>query len=236
MGEIVGNPWIVGLGAGVVSGLVVHLILRLLFSRGENTAYRRNVAFANREVLVALRPSISEGAPLSEDVIRLLIEATARRFSVHSKDMYGIKEVCEDLIKEIMDSSFINSKIKQDYCKSITEVYAFSQNERFVKEIEKYGTGGVVPRYLDISDPAMLVSMLGGVVFGLIAFYIFIFNQPVINSVRSASVIIAIMVVVSAIFIFIIYMIYKSTILRVGKITVVTDKGNPSVEPNGKAE
>lgn len=110
------NPWIVSLGVGIPSGLIVNFLTRRLFSRKDRREYNQNVLSANREIVYALRPGISEGHIADRYVVERLIRATARKYSVAETDLNDPIQVGEELMKEIMDSSFISSKTKREYC------------------------------------------------------------------------------------------------------------------------
>lgn len=114
--EFLDNPWIVGIGGGVVSGLLVTFISRKFFASRDQREYTQKVIGANREVVYALRPGISEGLVPTEEVLNALVGATARKFSVDQNDLYQPPEIAQELIKEVMDSSFISSGTKEDYC------------------------------------------------------------------------------------------------------------------------
>jgi hypothetical protein len=116
------NPWVIGIGGGVLSGIVVTLLSRFLLSRRENREYLQRVASANREVVYAVRPGISEGVLPGADVVDALIEATARRHAVEKKDLFSSSEVAQELIKEVMDSSFISAKTKDEYCRQLNSL------------------------------------------------------------------------------------------------------------------
>src|SRR5207248_6132388 len=113
------NPWVIGIGGGILSGILVTLVSRFLFEKRDNKEYAQKVAGVNREILYAIRPSIPEGALPSLDVVESLISSTARRYGVDRKDVYGPTAIADELIKEVMDSSFISSKIKAEFCNSI---------------------------------------------------------------------------------------------------------------------
>jgi len=74
--QILNNPWVIGIGGGVISGFVVMLITRHLFSRRDNREYNQRVVTANQEVIYAIRPGISEGVIPSQNVVASLIDAT----------------------------------------------------------------------------------------------------------------------------------------------------------------
>lgn len=126
--EIFNNPWVVGIGGGILSGLIVTLITRYLFSKKDNSEYAQKVETVNREVVYALRPGISEGHIPDSEVLTSLINATARKYKVERNDVFQAKQIAEELIKEIMDSSFISSETKKSYCETLAHLVS-SQHE-----------------------------------------------------------------------------------------------------------
>lgn len=116
------NPWVVGIGAGVLSSLVVAIITRQIFSRRDNREYLRRIAQANQEVLYAVRPGISEGIIPRNDVLQRLAAATARRYGVERSDLFDLDEFASELTKEVMDSSFISASIKEEFCEKLAAI------------------------------------------------------------------------------------------------------------------
>lgn len=110
------NPWVVGIGGGILSGLLVTFVSRAIFSRRDRREYAQKCHSANREVIYALRPGISEGHVPDRVIVGALTNATARKYSVDASDLFGAAEVAEELTKEIMDSSFISASTKKKYC------------------------------------------------------------------------------------------------------------------------
>lgn len=109
------NPWVVGIGGGILSGLAVTLLSRIILSRKDRGEYAQKLQSANREIIYALRPGISESLVPERRVVESLINATARKYTVEKDDLHGPDEIREELTKEIMDSSFISAKTKQEY-------------------------------------------------------------------------------------------------------------------------
>lgn len=120
--EIFNNAWVVGIGGGIFSGLIVTLITRYIFSKKDDKEYSQKVSVVNKEVVYALRPGISEGHIPDNEVLSSLINATARKYKVERSDAYQAKQIAEELIKEIMDSSFISSETKKKYCETLAHL------------------------------------------------------------------------------------------------------------------
>jgi hypothetical protein len=116
------NPWFVGIGGGILSGLAATLISRLIFSKRDNREYAQKVAATNREVIYSLRPGISEGVIPASNIVEALIAATCRKYGVSEKDAYDIFDISEELIKEVMDSSFISSATKIEFCDKLLKL------------------------------------------------------------------------------------------------------------------
>lgn len=110
------NPWLVGIIGGIPSGLLVNWVSGYLLGKRENREYLQKVIGANREVIVAIRPGIAEGHVPSRDILGALANATARRYGVDAGDLYTPEQIAEELVKEVMDSSFISSTQKAEYC------------------------------------------------------------------------------------------------------------------------
>ena len=113
------HPWVIGIGGGILSGLVVTFVSRIILSRRDRGEYTQKLHVANREIIYALRPGISEGQVPDRKVVLSLINATARKYSVDTGSLLTPEKIGEELIKEIMDSSFISAGTKQEYCKQL---------------------------------------------------------------------------------------------------------------------
>ena len=116
------SPWFVGIGGGILSGIIVAYISRFIFSKRDGREYAQKLSQANHEVLYAVRPGISEGVIPTSVVLKMLIEATARKYSIDMSDMYDLSDISSELIKEVMDSSFISASSKHDFCGKLTAI------------------------------------------------------------------------------------------------------------------
>lgn len=129
--DIINNQWVAGIGAGIISGLVVFWITRYFFSKRDNREYFQKVAAANREVLYAIRPGISEGVMPSEAILKRLVMATARKYNIKEKSMFTTSEISSELIKEVMDSAFISTNSKIDFCNKLSSL----SSDKFEKSL-----------------------------------------------------------------------------------------------------
>ncbi|WP_036551550.1 hypothetical protein [Neptunomonas japonica] len=119
MEDLLNNGWVIGIGGGVLSGLIVAWLTRALFSKKDLRELAINISAGNKEILYAIRPDISEDSLPSAEVIDALKNATARKYKLEPERLHGTTQIVEELIKEIMDSSFISSIAKKEYCESL---------------------------------------------------------------------------------------------------------------------
>lgn len=110
------NSWIIGIGGGIISGLIVFFITNKIFTRKENKEYRQKIEMANKELLYSIRPLIVSQKIPSKDLIDSIVFSTARKYSIEMEDLYEDYELAEDLTKEILDNPFLNSESKLKYC------------------------------------------------------------------------------------------------------------------------
>jgi len=129
MEDLLNNGWVVGIGGGVLSGLIVAWLTRTLFSKRDLRELAINISSANKEILYAIRPEISENSLPSIEVIDALKNATARKYKIEPERLHGTTQIVEELIKEIMDSSFISSSAKREYCESLKTLIPVSTGE-----------------------------------------------------------------------------------------------------------
>ena len=116
------NPWVIGVGGGVISGLLVTLITRYLFSRREQREYRQKVETANNEIIYAIRPAIAEKVIPSSAMLEALFSATARKYGVNSADLLSRVGLANELMKEVMDNTFLSSQQKVEFCELLIGV------------------------------------------------------------------------------------------------------------------
>jgi len=116
------NPWFVGIVGGVLSGVAATWISRVIFSKRDSREYAQKVAAVNREVIYSVRPGISEGSIPAPAVLQALVAATCRKYGTTEKDAFNVHQISEELMKEVMDSSFISSATKQDYCTKLLQM------------------------------------------------------------------------------------------------------------------
>lgn len=113
------DPWVIGIGGGILSGLIVTGVSRWLFSGRDRRELSAKITSANREVVYSIRQGIPEDRVPTREIVEALISSTARKYSIPPTELNQPEEVAADLVKEVMDSSFISAEKKEQYCASL---------------------------------------------------------------------------------------------------------------------
>lgn len=113
------NPWVLAIVPSIISGVLVNLISRSLWSRRDNKELRQKIDQANSEVLYALRPSVAEGSMPSNEILDALINGTARKYYLEPGNLMKVSEFADELVKEVMDSTFLSHEQKIKYASEV---------------------------------------------------------------------------------------------------------------------
>lgn len=119
---IINNPWVSGIGGGVISGFLVYFITSGLLSRKENKEYSQKVKTANNELLYAIRPLIAQKQIPSKIILESVITSTARKYEVNKEDLLTIGLLTDDLIREVAENAFLDSHQKMEFCEKINSL------------------------------------------------------------------------------------------------------------------
>ena len=103
------NQWVVGIGGGIVSGIIVYFITNWLYKRKDNSKYLEQIENANLDIIRTLKPYVAEKGLPSKEVIDAIIVSTARKHKVKSEELYSIRIICEELIREIIENAYVSS-------------------------------------------------------------------------------------------------------------------------------
>ena len=135
------NEWFTGIVCGIISGIVVYWITTRVYSRKQDKEYQQRVKAANNEILYTIRPLIVSRTLPSESVWISLIQATSRKYKVSVDDLYSIRSMRNDLVKEVLDNSFLDSKQKGEYTNLLEsfniDVHKEKISEDVAREVEK---------------------------------------------------------------------------------------------------
>lgn len=146
MSDLLNNPWAIGVGGGVISGVIVFLITSKLFTKRDDKEYLQKLNIANKEILYSIRPLIVGQKVPDKSIVDSIIFSTAKKYSVKIIDLYNNTDIAEDLTKEILDNSFLDSDSKLKYCEFTAQL-----RDLDVKQMQREGKREVI--YLEGTKP-----------------------------------------------------------------------------------
>lgn len=165
------NNWIVGILSGILSGLGTQFIL----SRFNNYRKLKQMLEANKVLIEILKPYIAEKGLPSKSVIKSLIESIARKYNIKRENMYSIDDICEELIREVMEDIYLPIENKYEYIEQL-QIYkgssSDSDNKNSLKEIiitERYKSNDI--KRLSLINASICIFITIGTLFTKENFY-----------------------------------------------------------------
>lgn len=126
------NSWVVGIGGGIISGIIVYIITNWMYKRKDNSKYLEQINRANTDIIHALKPYVAEKGLPEKEIVDAIIVSTARKYKVKSEELYSIRIICEELIREIVENVYVSVEKKQEYSTQLTE-YLHKLNKEQIK-------------------------------------------------------------------------------------------------------
>lgn len=124
---VFGSTLFAAIAGGVLSGVAVVWISFVVLAKRERSDYARRVAAVNREVMASASHGLVQGHIPSTDVLSALIASTCRKHEVALADAFDIHTLSEELVKVVMDSSFIEPAAKQECCNKLLALQQLAQ-------------------------------------------------------------------------------------------------------------
>ena len=75
------NPWVVGIGGGIVSGIIVYFITSWLYKRKDNSKYLEQISRANLDIIQALKPYVAERGLPEKEIVDAIADVSAKQIT-----------------------------------------------------------------------------------------------------------------------------------------------------------
>lgn len=135
------DQWFVSIGGGIIVFFITNGISQWFLKRKDNSKYMEQISNANADIIRTLKPYIAEKGLPDKEIIDAIIVSTARKHNVKSDELYSIRIICEELIREIIENSYVSSDKKQEYTAQLTDylrkLNAEQHKSILVTDIEK---------------------------------------------------------------------------------------------------
>ena len=136
--NIFSNQWVVNIGTGLIVYIVSAIISKAFFSKAADKERQKRIENANIDVIRILKPYVLKTGILNTNTILSVIESIARKYDLKGKEVYSIKEICEELTREILENPYLDSDKKSEYLQYLNRLINESIKENNVGMADLY--------------------------------------------------------------------------------------------------
>ena len=165
--SIFSNEWFTGIVCGIISGIVVYWITTLIYTRKQDKEYQQRVKAANNEIMYTIRPLIVNRALPSGNVWSSLIQATSRKYQVSLDDLYSVGSIRNDLVKDVLDNPFLDTKQKEEYTTLLESFDIVFHKEDVSEEVEKEVEKAKKSNQIKTDLYSLFISVTAGIAAGV---------------------------------------------------------------------
>ena len=119
--EFLQNEWVIGIGTGTISGIILLYVSQWLVNKAGSAEYIEKIKNANKEVIAIITPYVADMGLPEEQVFDATINSIARKYNIHRSEMYSIEFYCEELIGNIIRDDYISNSQKEKYTKELAQ-------------------------------------------------------------------------------------------------------------------
>lgn len=186
MFDFLQNSWVVGIGGGIISGIIVYLFTNWLYKRKDNSKYLEQINRANADIIHALKPYVAEKGLPEKEIVDAIIVSTARKYQVKSEELYSIRIICEELIREIVENAYVSSEKKQEYSLQLKNYLHTLKDEKLrsylISDIEKEIKVTNIYKETNYRNKiATMISMMLSIMAGALTILAFLFTSDGIS-------------------------------------------------------
>lgn len=111
MKEFLSNSWVVS----IISGIIVFLLTNTIIMIQNRRKHKKQISDANTMVLNRLRGYVVDNGLPQKDIINAVKSSTSREYNIKYDELLTIKELCEELITDIISNIYISNDNKVKY-------------------------------------------------------------------------------------------------------------------------
>lgn len=125
---IINNPWVIGIGGGIISSLIVFFVTQYISRKRGKREYIQKIEIANNDILYFIRPLIIDKKIPTMEIISAIRFSTAKKYGIKEEDLYNETSLYNDLVTEIMANSFLSAEQKLEFCDLLKQMKSSSYN------------------------------------------------------------------------------------------------------------
>ena len=117
MKEFLSNSWVVS----IISGILVFFVTNFFVILKSKRESRKQIYDANTRVLNHIRGYVVDNGLPSQIIIESVKKSIAREYNIKYNDLLSTKELCEELIKDIIGNIYISNDNRKIYINMLEE-------------------------------------------------------------------------------------------------------------------
>lgn len=111
MKEFLSNSWVIS----IISGIIVFFLTNFFINIKNRSKYKKQIHDANIMILNHLRGYVVDNDLPKQEIIEAVKNSIAREYNVKCINLLSTKEICEELVKDIIGNIYISNNNKKTY-------------------------------------------------------------------------------------------------------------------------
>ena len=117
MKEFLSNAWVVS----IISGIIVFFLTNIIIMFQNRRKHKKQIDDANTMVINRLRGYVVDNGLPQKEIINAVKSSTAREYNIKYDELLSIKELCEELITDIIGNIYVSNDNKVKYIDLLQE-------------------------------------------------------------------------------------------------------------------
>ena len=135
------NQWVINIGTGLIVYIVTTIISRIIINKAANKQKQQQIENANSEIIRILKPYVVERNILNKMIINSITESVERKQNLSIDEVLNVRAICEELIREILESSYVDNEKKSEYVLYLNDIIEdFKSIDEYIQSIEQLST------------------------------------------------------------------------------------------------
>lgn len=161
MKKFLSNSWVVS----IISGIIVFLFTNAIIMLQNKRKHKKQIKEANLMVLNRIRGYVVDNGLPKKEIINSVRSSTAREYNIKCDELLNIKELCEELITNIIGNIYISNDNKVKYI-DMLRIYLNENNS------EEYNLDNNNPKNIEIkTETGSKIPIILAILAGLISSY-----------------------------------------------------------------
>lgn len=117
MKDFLSNSWVVS----IISGIIVFVITNAVILLQNKRKHKKQIKDANLMILNRLRGYVVDNGLPQREIVNAIKSSIAREYDIKYEELLSIRELCEDLITDIIGNIYISNDNKVKYINILQE-------------------------------------------------------------------------------------------------------------------